>query len=125
MDSDIIFRYPNVFLDIPKFGYFIPIKKRLKLDTLVPTLFITIFNSKNNLGWIMMAIMLSVFSFQDLEKLYMEVCNFGYFKNHLFWSGFWFGFSNIHGPDQVCLEIFVTVDRCLRSIQSTGFRGGY
>ena len=43
-------------------------KKRLKLDTLVPTVFIIILNIKDKFVWIIMDSMLSLFSLQDLEK---------------------------------------------------------
>ena len=48
----------------------------LKLDTLVPTIFIVIFNSNNKLVLIMMYGMLYIFSFLALEKLDVEVLDF-------------------------------------------------
>ena len=58
-----------------------PDKKWIKLDTLVPTLIIIIFNTKNKIVWIMMYSKLSLYSFQALEKLDLEVLVFGYLHN--------------------------------------------
>ena len=40
--------------------------------------------------------MLSLFSFQALEKLDLGIWTFGYLQYCLFWSGFRLGFSEMH-----------------------------
>ena len=45
----------------------------------VPTVYIIIFNSKNNLIWLVMSSMLYFFPFRSLEKLELEILDFGLF----------------------------------------------
>ena len=47
-------------------------KNSPKFETPVPTLFIIIFYSNNNLVWFMMSSIFYLFSFQYLDKLDME-----------------------------------------------------
>ena len=54
----------------------------------LPTLFLVIFNSKNNLVWLMMTSMLSLFSFQALEKLDLKVLDFWLFTELSFLEWF-------------------------------------
>ena len=79
MDSDIILRYPKVFFYNQNLLSYPHTKKQLKFDTLGPTLFFIIFNSKNRLVWLMMSSMLSLFFFEALEKLDLEVLDFWLF----------------------------------------------
>ena len=76
MDSDTIVIYPKVFLIFLNLTHLSPDKKNIKFDTLEPTLFIIIFHSNNKLICIMMASLLSLFYFQDLDKLDFEVLDF-------------------------------------------------
>ena len=69
----------NCFLILLNLTKLSPDQKWLKFDTLVPNLFIIIYNSKNNLFWIMMSSMLSLLSLQALEKLDLEVLDFWLF----------------------------------------------
>ena len=52
--------------------------------SLLPTLCIIIFNSKNEVVWIMMSSMLFLFSFQVLEKFNLEVFYFWFFTEFIF-----------------------------------------
>ena len=70
--ADIIFRHLKVFLMFPNLTNLSLYQKRIKFDNIVPTLFIIIYNSKNKLVWLIMSSMFSLFSFQSLEKLYLE-----------------------------------------------------
>ena len=59
---------------------------------LVPTVFIIIFHSNDKIVWIMMSSMLSIFSFQALEKLDLEIMDFWLFieLSILEWFPTWF-----------------------------------
>ena len=66
-----------LFLNLTKL---FPDKSWLKFDTLVPSLLIIIFNSKNSIVWLMRSSIFSLFYFQSLGKLDMEVFKFWLFK---------------------------------------------